>query len=370
MPTLTRREFTKLAALFAGAAAVPILSEHTLAQLSASSSPIPSGAVKIDANENPLGPCKEALAALTAAAAQGGRYAYDRTDAFVAALAAAERIPANSIRPYPGSSLPLHHALFAFASPTVPLITASPGYEAPERAAAAVGAPVIRVPLTPGGHHDLPAMRAAANGKPALFYICNPNNPTGTVTPREEIETLLNTQTPGSVLLLDEAYIHFSTEKPCTDLVHSSNKDLIILRTFSKLYGMAGLRAGAAIARPDLAQKLAHFSSGALPVTAMAAATASLNAPTLVAERRQYTAALRTDTLAFLKTRGYATTPSVSNCFMVDVKRPAGQVAAALRRENVFVGRSWPVWPTHLRITVGTREEMEIFKTAFAKVTT
>jgi histidinol-phosphate aminotransferase len=365
---LSRRDFGKLAALFAGVAALPVLSEQSLAQLSALPGGIPQGAVKIDANENPLGPCKEALDAMATVASQGGRYAYGQTDAFIDALAAAEKVSPAHIKAYAGSSTPLHHAVLAFASAAVPLITAEPGYEAPERAARAIGAKILSVPLLADGSHDLDAMLAAANGKPALFYVCNPNNPTGTATPREQIVRLINQQPAGSIVLVDEAYIHFTSEKPCTDLV-AEGKPLLILRTFSKLYGMAGLRAGAAIGRPDLLQKLAHFYYGALPITAMAAATASLKVPTLVEERRRYTAEVREDTLGFLKQRGFAVTPAVSNCFMVDVKRPGNQVVTALRRENVYIGRTWPAWPTHVRVTVGTRQEMELFRNAFAKVT-
>lgn len=365
---LSRRDFGKLAALFAGVAALPILSEQSLAQLSAVPGGIPHGAVKIDANENPLGPCKEALDALASVASQGGRYAYGQTDAFIEALADVEKISSSHIKAYAGSSTPLHHAVLAFASASVPLVTAEPGYEAPERAARALGARILPVPLKPDGSHDVPAMLAAANGKPALFYVCNPNNPTGTATPREQIVRLVNEQPAGSLVLVDEAYIHFTTDKPCTDLA-AQGKQLLILRTFSKLYGMAGLRAGAAIGRPDLLQKLAHFYYGALPITAMAAATASLKVATLVDERRRYTAEVREATLGFLKQRGFDVTHSVSNCFMVDVKRPGNQVVTALRRENVYVGRTWPAWPTHIRVTVGTREEMEMFRNAFMRVT-
>ena len=157
---------------------------------------------------------------------------------------------------YPGSSLALHHAVIAFTSPKRALVTAEPGYEAAARAAEFIGAKVVRVPLRKDGSHDLPAMLAAAKTQPVgLFYVCNPNNPTGTVTPRADIEALIAAKPSDSVVLLDEAYIHFCDEPPGVDLVRAG-KDVVVLRTFSKIYGMAGLRAGFAIARQDLLARM------------------------------------------------------------------------------------------------------------------
>jgi histidinol-phosphate/aromatic aminotransferase/cobyric acid decarboxylase-like protein len=148
------------------------------------------------------------------------------------------------------------------------------------------------------------------------------------------------------------------------------DKDIIILRTFSKIYGMAGLRAGAAFGRPDLLGKVDAYcqGNGMLPITAMAAAYASLADPKLVPERRKKIGDVRNDTFSFLDKHNFSFVPSVSNCFMVDVKKPGGQVAAALAKEKVVVGRVWRAWPNHVRVTVGLPEEMEKFKAAFLKV--
>ena len=121
----------------------------------------------------------------------------------------------------------------------------------------------------------------AADPNAGIFYICNPNNPTGTLTKRSDIEWALANKPKGSILLLDEAYLHFSDATPTTDLV-AQDKEIIVLRTFSKLFGMAGLRAGAAIGRPDLLAKMKSYSAGALPITGMVGADASLKVKTLV----------------------------------------------------------------------------------------
>jgi len=190
---------------------------------------------------------------------------------------------------------------------------------------------------------------------------------TGTITPRADIEWTLANKPEDTVLLLDEAYIHLSEEPMGSDLV-AMDKDVIILRTFSKLYGMAGLRAGAAIGRPDLIGKLRSYGAGALPLTGMVGATASLKSETLVPERRKMIKDIREEVFAFLQKNNIAFVPSVGNCFMLDAKAPARRLVNAMQKEKVFIGRVWPAWPAHARISVGTKEEMAKFKTALLKV--
>jgi len=152
------------------------------------------------------------------------------------------------------------------------------------------------------------------------------------------------------------------------DLV-AADKDVIILRTFSKIYGMAGIRMGFAMGRPDLLEKTRTFSAtGFVPITAVVAATASLKNKTLVAERRKINKDIRDNVFEFLDAKGYKFTPSEANHFMVDVRRPNTEVIAAMAKENVIIGRPWPVWPNHVRVSIGTQDEMNKFKTAFAKV--
>ena len=172
----------------------------------------------------------------------------------------------------------------------------------------------------------------------------------------------------GSILLIDEAYTHISGAPFNSDLV-AAGKDVIILRTFSKIYGMAGLRAGAVLAKPDLIEKQANFSSlGMLPITAMACAAASLQVKDLVPTRRKMIGDVRENTFEYLAKNSFHYIPSVSNCFMVDVKKPAMEAVMALRTEKVYVGRVWPALPTHIRVTVGTQDEMNKFKTAFSRI--
>lgn len=361
----SRRNIIRMTTLLGAGATLPFYNEPALAQLSAIGRLAP-GAVKINANENPLGPCPEAAEAIHSVVSKGGRYLYEETGDFAKTLATQEGVKPNYVLPFPGSSDPLHRSVLAFTSPEKPFIMGDPGYEAGQRAANFIGSQAIRVPLTKTYAHDVKAM-AAASPNAGLIYVCNPNNPTGTITPRADIEWLLANKPAGSVLLLDEAYIHLSGEAFGSDLV-AQDKDIIILRTFSKLYGMAGLRAGAAIGRPDLLAKITGYGAGALPVTGMIGAHASLKVKTLIAERRKIIGDIREDCFSWMTSKKYSFIPSVSNKFMVDVKRPGMEVVKAMAAKNVYIGRVWPSLPTHVRVSVGTREEMAKFKTAFAEV--
>jgi histidinol-phosphate/aromatic aminotransferase/cobyric acid decarboxylase-like protein len=363
----SRRNFGRIATMLTAGAALPFYNEPALAQLSRVDAAPDS--VFINSNENPLGPSQPAREAAKAMVDQGGRYLFSETTKVRSLLAQQEGLPEASVKIYPGSSNPLTWAVLAFCSPTKPYVVADPGYEAGGRAARFIGAKAINVPLTKEYTHDVKAM-VAASPDAGLIYICNPNNPTGTLTSQEDIEWLMANKPKGSIIMLDEAYTHITPTAPFNSAMVKADKDVIILRTFSKIYGMAGLRAGAALARPDILNKVDAYcqGNGMLPITAMAAAYASLKDPNLVPERRKKIGDVRNDTFSFLDRHNFSFVPSVSNCFMVDVKKPWDQVAAALRKEKVVVGRGWPSWPTYLRVTVGLPDEMEQFKAAFLKV--
>jgi histidinol-phosphate aminotransferase len=365
---LSRREFGRVAMLLTAGAALPFYNEAALAQDLKSITDVPRDAVRLNANENPLGPCPAALEAIQKAVPQAGRYCFDLSHAFVETMAAAEDLPPTHVLASAGSSDPLHRAVLAFTSPSRPLVLADPGYEAPERAARFLGAKVLQVPLRRDCSHDPQGMvRADANA--GVIYICNPNNPTGSITRREDVAAIVANKPKGCVVLIDEAYIHYAaTAAPATEFV-AAGQDVIVLRSFSKLYGMAGLRAGAALGRPDLLEKLRGYGGlGFLPATGMSAAVASLKDKALVPERRRIMAEIRADLFAWLDRKGYGYLPSEANMIMIDGKRPGREVAAAMLQHKVAIGRAWPSLPTHVRVTLGTPAEMAQFKTAFERV--
>ena len=367
-PSLSRRSFFRMAAVATATAAVPILTEPHLAyaQRRRIARELPPDAVRIDANENPLGPCSGACAVMSSLLPEGGRYDFELTQKLIDTFAAQEGLKSEYVMAYAGSSEPLHYTVLAFTGPERSYVTADPGYEAGMYAAKFSGAKIVKVPLAADHAHDVKAM-VAADPNAGVLYICNPNNPTGTITSRTDIEYALANKPKGSILLVDEAYIHFSEGTPSLDLV-KADKDLIVLRTFSKVYGMAGLRCGFAIARPDLLAKIQTYGMNSMPILAVAAATSSLQTPDLVPQRRRINTDIRTSVFEWMASNNYKFIPSQTNCFMVDTGRPGKEVMTAMAQHNVYIGRVWPVWPTYVRITVGTRTEMDKFQVAFKEV--
>jgi histidinol-phosphate aminotransferase len=365
---LSRREFGRLAALLTAGSALPLCNEFALAQDIKAIGEIPPDCIRLHTNENPMGPCPAALEAIRRFLPLGGQYLFGETAAFVEALAAAVGLPTSHILPSAGSSDPLHRAVLAYTSPARPLVVADPGYEAPARAAKFVGAKVIAVPLRHDHAHDTKAM-AQADPAAGVIYICNPNNPTGSVTAKADLDYLIANKPRGCIVLVDEAYIHFSMSAVSTIEYVAAGNDVIVLRSFSKLYGMAGLRAGAALARPDLLETMRGYGGlSFLPLSGTVGATASLNEKNLVDERRQIVADIRQDLCAWLEGRGIAIIPSEANMVMIDCKRPGREVHQEMLRHKIAIGRTWPSLPTHVRVTIGTRPEMEKFKAAFAMV--
>jgi len=367
---ISRRNFFRFAAGASALASLPILTEAHLAYADRPKFADPNKGIHIDANENPMGPSEAARKAIIDITPRGGRYLFTGEEELSELFAKQEGLGVDSVAPFAGSSEPLHYTVLAFTGKDRPLVVADPGYEAPMWAAQVSGAPILKVPLAdPKGEarHDIKAMLAASTN-PGVIYICNPNNPTGTCTPRSDIEYAVANAPKDTVILIDEAYIHLCDAPRSMDFV-KEGKNVVVLRTFSKLYGMAGIRMGFAAGRPDLLKKISSFGGmNALPVTAVAAAKASLLETDLVPTRKKIVADTRAETLAWLKKEGYACTPSESNCFMLDVRKPGKEVQAALAAKDMYVGRIWPAWPNSLRITVGTPEEMTAFRKDFTEV--
>jgi histidinol-phosphate aminotransferase len=378
----SRRSFGRIATMLAAGSTLPFYNESALAQLSKIDN-IPDDAVIINANENPLGPSPEAIVAAQKVVLNGGRYLYSDKDKVQALLASQEGLKTDYVRMFPGSSAPLHQAVLAFCSPTKSYVVADPGYEAGGRAAAWIKAKTVKIPLVKGTYaHDVKAMAAVKDA--GLIYICNPNNPSGTMTSRADMEWLVANKPAGTVVMIDEAYTHIAPNGYfCSDMV-AKGKDVIILRTFSKIYGMAGLRAGAVFARPDLMDKLSGWTGSLVwsspSITGMVAAQASLESKTLIPERKAKIGAVREDVFNFFEKNKFKYVPSVSNCVMVDTGKvgkdkdgkpdyTANPVMLAMRESpyHVFVGRVWQTMPTYIRVTIGTPEEMARFKTAFLK---
>lgn len=368
-----RRDLARLAAVFGiGALAA---ARGTPAWASAGvPDPAPSAKTRIGANEcwtGPLAPGQQAAAKIIASS---NRYSpHDERGDFIKAVMQVEGVPYDHVAPWPGSSDPLSRAVVTFCSPNKGLVTADPTFELAGRTAKWAGAPVTAVPLTPDYRHDVKAM-LAADPNAGLYYICTPNNPTGTITPLEDIEWLIKNKPAGSTVLIDEAYTHFAGV-PVASAFAVKYPDVVVMRTFSKLFGMAGMRMGYIMTNPANIARMMRYDggmqSGALPMPSLACATASLTAAPLIAQRKAEMEAARGLALDHLKQRGLTVVPSHANMFMIDWKTKAAKdMQAAFRTQSVEIGRSWPIWPTVSRVTVGSMAEMKHFCEALDKVWT
>ena len=287
VPSTSRRSFLSLSAAASAAFALRIVTEPMLAHARIKNAP--KDAIRIDSNENPLGPGASAREAAAAMVAQGGRYCDWLTDDLVKTLAEMEGLKPEQIRVYAGieRAAASYGCRIYFAA--AQLCTADPGYEAGMFAANALGAKVVKVPLTKTYAHDVKAMLAAAPDA-GVFYVCSPNNPTGTLTSHSDIEYLVENKPKGSIVLVDEAYIHFSDATSAMDLV-KAGKDVMLLRPSRKFTAWRGCAAARYLARPDLLEKIENYGGwNVMPITAVVAASASLKDTQLVAERKRINA--------------------------------------------------------------------------------
>lgn len=369
----SRRDLARVAAVF-GVGALAASAGRPAWASGGVPDPAPSAKTRIGANECWTGPLLPGQIAAQKIIANSNRYApADERGDFIKAVMAVEGVPADHVAPWPGSSDPLSRAVVSYCSPTKGLVTADPTFELAGRTAEWLGAPVKRVPLTKDFRHDVKAM-LAADPNAGLYYICTPNNPTGTITPLEDIEWLIRNKPDGAMVLIDEAYTHFAGV-PVASSFAPKYKDVIVMRTFSKIFGMAGMRMGYIMTQPANIAKMMRYDggmqSGALPLPSLACATASLTAAPLIAQRKAEMEAARALALDHCKKRGLTVYPTNANMFMIDWKsKAAPAMQAAFRTQSVEIGRSWPIWPTVSRITVGSTEDMQNFAIALDKVWT
>jgi histidinol-phosphate aminotransferase len=323
--------------------------------------------VRLSANENPYGPSPAALAAMREATALAWRYPDEAANALIADIAVLNGVPKECILLGDGSSELLKLAASAFPSPEQKVVMGEPAFEAIGIYARARGAEVVSVPLTPTFAHDLERMVVDGAG---LVYVCNPNNPTASITPRGALRRFVDaSRTP---VLVDEAYHHYADSPEYESLIPlvASHPNLIVARTFSKIYGMAGVRLGYAVAQPEMIKKLAAQAAwDSVNVFALAAGRASLHDEVWVATGRKRNATTRAQMTSALSRLGYQVIPSQANFFMVDTRREVKPLIGALHDRGVDVGRLFPALPHHLRVTIGTPDQMKRFLDAFTAAT-
>ena len=334
------------------------------------------GIIRISSNENARGPGPKAMAALhQAITARTGRgYPPDYTNELVATIAKKYSVEETSVVVSTGSGALLAGAARAFCSATKPLVTASPTYATSDRMARRIGAPVKAIPVDGSLALDVDAMADAAAGAGMVFF-CNPNNPTGTAHPAAVVEHFVRRvmrDSPSTKILIDEAYIDYTfdpdvkTAAPLTQEFPS----VFITRSFSKAYGMAGLRVGYAIGREETLDAISEvWNLGSMNTLSAAAAIASLEDPGHIDEERQENARIRAFTLSAFRDMGFEAPESHTNHIFIDLGRPASEFRDLCLEQNVRVGRDFPPMEhTHSRISLGTMEEMETAVGVFRSV--
>ena len=393
LASISRRRFAQLMGV--GAASVvarpaSVLPKEVLSVSLLAPRPATAGnIVRLNSNENPYGPSPHALKAMTDAFGLAWRYPDEYADKLIETLAKVNGVNRDQIILGDGSGEILKMCAAAFTGPAnggsrpielakptrgpaltfTPgrgtLVAADPTFEAILNHARVSRASIVKVPLNRTFGHDLPRMLAVA--REGLVYICNPNNPTASITPKNELRAFIEKVPLQTMVLVDEAYFHYA-DNPDYESVIPLIKDhpnLIVARTFSKIYGMAGLRCGYCIAQRETLQRMRpHQTWDSVNIMALAAAVASLNDPDQVANSRRLNQENRQYVSHEVGKLGYQHIPSDANFMMIDLKRPVRPVIDGLRQQNVQVGRVFPSLPNHMRVTIGKRSEMETFLNA------
>ncbi|HLK69020.1 MAG TPA: aminotransferase class I/II-fold pyridoxal phosphate-dependent enzyme [Bryobacteraceae bacterium] len=368
---MTRRSFA--AQFGVAAAAARLLPEMAYAQRAAvNASDLPKDMVWLNANENPAGPPKVALEAMQQVLPTSNRYHYQEFHEIYSAIAKSEDLAPNQIVTGCGSSEVLHTSVDVFTSPTRPLISVSPAYEGPIELARVLGRPVILTKLREDYTADVHRLaEEAEKAHGGLIYLCNPNNPTSAMTTGKEIDWLVANLPANTTLLVDEAYIHFGENpelKTALPYVRQG-KDVIVTRTYSKIYGMAGLRVGFAAARPDIIERLTPLRLNVISIVSARAVVAALgDQQNMLRERRATLAHARRETCDWLRDRKVKFIEPHANFMMVDCGRNAKEFIEKMPRLGVAPGRPFPPLDNMLRVTIGTDAEMARFREVFWKV--
>jgi histidinol-phosphate aminotransferase len=321
--------------------------------------------ILLDRNENPYGPSEKVLSVLRESAASGNRYPRAEYDALTEKLAVLHNVKREQIVLGCGSREILCMAALAFLKPGKKLVQAAPTFPALGKLARTAGVEVADVPLNKLYEHDLGAMLDRARSSTGLVYIVNPNNPTGTITPRKDIEAFISKLPSNVIVFIDEAYHHYVApgvayesfiDRPIGD------PRIIVSRTFSNIYGLAGMRIGYAVAIPEIAKRLAAgFPRWSVSVVSARAASAALDDVDYVRLGFKRNTDDRQEFVNQVNARMLRAIDSQANFVMVNPMRPLDGVIEHLRKNNILVGPKYPVLDKYIRVSLGTPGEMQAF---------
>ncbi|HSS43715.1 MAG TPA: histidinol-phosphate transaminase [Thermoanaerobaculia bacterium] len=360
---ITRRTLAEMLGGAAGAALVDTRFGRTAAAASVRGS-LSDEVVQLNSNENPYGLSPKALEAVGSSRRVANRYPDSLEEETRQAIAKHHGVKPERIVLGCGSSEILRMADMAFTGPDKTAVVAEPTFEAVLSYAKAIRAEAVKVPLTADFRHDLPKMAQACGERTGLVYVCNPNNPTGTIATGDELAAFV-AKVPSSVtILVDEAYHHFVEDSRYRSACELAERlpNVLVARTFSKIYGMAGLRLGYAVGSEARIAEMASFASwNNTNAAVLSAALASLADPDHVSRQRKLLNDTRRWLVEELKREKRRTIPSETNFLMIDVGGDVAPVIRAFQEKKILVGRRFPSLPNWLRISIGTPEEMSVF---------
>jgi histidinol-phosphate aminotransferase len=363
-PRFTRRQFARALGIAAGASLAVPPPAPAASPDPAAAPAYPEGTLRLDSNENPYGPSPRARAALRRARDAAARYPDPLEDRMTAALARRHGVGPENVILGCGSGEVLRMADMAYLGPGRCVVAAEPTFEAVLAYARVTRARPVKVPLTADFRHDLPRLAAACPRDAGLLYVCNPNNPTGTIVTRDELAAFLRRVPRDTPVVVDEAYHHFVEDDRYASALEwiGGRPRLLVVRTFSKIYGLAGMRLGYGVGSKETIEALAaHRLWSNTNAAVLEAALACLDDDDHVEAQRRLLNGTRRWLAAELDRDGRRHIPSQANFLMIDTGRDVGPVIAAFRERGLLVGRRFASMPTWLRISIGTPEEMAAF---------
>lgn len=323
------------------------------------------GFIRLNSNENVYGPSAKVMDSIKSAVGASNRYPGSEYDSLVETVASMNQVKREQVLFGCGSTEILRLAAFAFLGNGKQLIQALPTFEAMEHYARAAGSEVISVRLTPAFAHDLDGMLAHANASTTLVYICNPNNPTASLTARKELETFISKLPASTYVLIDEAYHHYAgssgmyasfIDRPIDD------ERVIVTRTFSSVYGLAGLRLGYAVGSPRTIQQLRRFTTDDnINVIVAQAAKAALDDTEGLRDFVERNANDRQEFFNQAMARALKPIDSHANFVMMNTFHPADEVIEHFRKNNILIGRHFLPMDTYIRVSLGRPDEMREF---------
>jgi histidinol-phosphate aminotransferase len=366
--TPSRRGFLRLIGASAAVGATmqcPMMGASRAASFEPSRLNLDDGLIRLNSNENAYGPSAKVADAIKSSIGSANRYPRGEYGSLTELVASSHHVKPEQILLGCGSTEILRVAAFAFLGTGQQLTQASPTFEAMERYARKAGSEVISVRLTPAFSHDLGGMLARATASTTLVYVCNPNNPTASLTPRKDLETFIGKLPASTLVIIDEAYHHYAgqsgtyasfIDRPLHD------ERVIVIRTFSKVYGLAGLRLGYAVAAPKLVQQMRKFTTeDNINAVVSQAAMAALNDSDGLNESVRRNTDDRQEFFNQALGRMLKPIDSHANFVMMNAFHPADEVIQQFRKSNVLIGRPFPPLDTYIRVSLGLPDEMRAF---------